>query len=96
MFNFDDSNGFNPIFFAMASGDSFDVESLMMLAMTPQGKNLFSNSGGSFNPMMLMAMMGKNKDMFGTMAMMSMFGGQSNMGGMFGGMFGQQPTNKDK
>lgn len=96
MFNFDDSNGFNPIFFAMASGDSFDVESLMMLAMTPQGKNLFSNSGGSFNPMMLMAMMGKNKDMFGTMAMMSMFGGQSNMGGMFGGMFGQQPTNTDK
>lgn len=96
MFNFDDSNGFNPIFFAMASGDSFDVESLMMLAMTPQGKNLFSNSGGSFNPMMLMAMMGKNKDMFGTMAMMSMFGGQSNMGGMFGGMFGQQPINTDK
>ena len=64
--------------------------------MTPQGKNLFSNSGGSFNPMMLMAMMGKNKDMFGTMAMMSMFGGQSNMGGMFGGMFGKQPTNTDK
>ena len=80
----------------MASGDSFDVESLMMLAMTPQGKNLFSNSGGSFNPMMLMAMMGKNKDMFGTMAMMSMFGSQSNMGGMFGGMFGQQQTNTDK
>lgn len=25
-----------------------------------------------------------------------MFGGQSNMGGMFGGMFGQQPTNTDK
>ena len=27
-----------------------------------------------------MAMMGKNKDMFGTMAMMSMFGGQSKYG----------------
>ena len=51
MFNFDNSeNSFNPLFFAFANGDHIDVNSLMMLAMTPQGKNLFSNAGGGFNP----------------------------------------------
>lgn len=87
MFNFDDSNGFNPIFFAMASGDNLDVNSLMMLSMTPQGKNLFSNAGGSFNPMMLM-MLDKNNQggsMMETMCMMQMIGGGNNM---FGNMFG--------
>lgn len=85
MFNFDDSNGFNPIFFAMASGDNLDVNSLMMLSMTPQGKNLFSNAGGSFNPMMLM-MLDKNNQggsMMETMCMMQMMGG----GNMFSNMF---------
>lgn len=87
MFNFDDSNGFNPIFFAMASGDSIDVNSLMMLSMTPQGKNLFSNAGGSFNPMMLM-MLDKNNqggNMMETMCMIQMMGGGNNM---FSNMFG--------
>lgn len=87
MFNFDDSNGFNPIFFAMASGDNLDVNSLMMLSMTPQGKNLFSNAGGSFNPMMLM-MLDKNNQggsMMETMCMMQMMGGGNNM---FNNMFG--------
>lgn len=89
MFNFDDSNGFNPIFFAMASGDNLDVNSLMMLSMTPQGKNLFSNAGGSFNPMMLM-MLDKNNQggsMMETMCMMQMMGGNN----MFGNMFGNTP-----
>ena len=86
MFNFDNSeNSFNPLFFAFANGDHIDVNSLMMLAMTPQGKNLFSNAGGGFNPMMLM-MLDSNKSgsssLFETMAMMSMMGG----GNMFGNM----------
>ena len=33
MFNFDEKSGFNPIFFAMASGESIDVNSLMMLSI---------------------------------------------------------------
>lgn len=93
MFNFDNSeNSFNPLFFAFANGDRIDVNSLMMLAMTPQGKNLFANAGGGFNPMMLM-MLDQNKgggsSMFETMAMMSMMGGSNpfgNMGNMFNNM----------
>lgn len=82
MFNFDNSIGFNPIFFAMASGESLDVESLMMLSMTPQGKNLFSNAGGGFNPMMLMMLdknrkEGSNGGMMEAMLMMSMMGGNN-------------------
>lgn len=86
MFNFDDSTGFNPLFFAFASGDTIDVNSLMMLSMTPQGKNLFSNAGGSFNPMMLM-MLDKNHQngsMMESMMMMSMMGGNNPFGNMFG------------
>lgn len=94
MFNFDEKSGFNPIFFAMANGDTLDVNSLMMLSMTPQGKNLFSNAGGGFNPMMLW-MLDKNRqesgqgmDMMGMMMMSSMMGGQNPLGNMFG----QQPA----
>lgn len=93
MFNFDEKSGFNPIFFAMANGDTLDVTSLMMLSMTPQGKNLFSNAGGGFHPMMLW-MLDKNRqesgqgmDMMGMMMMSSMMGGQN----PFGNMFGSQP-----
>jgi hypothetical protein len=89
MFNFDEKSGFNPIFFAMANGDTLDVNSLMMLSMTPQGKNLFSNAGGGFNPMMLW-MLDKNRqesgqgmDMIGMMMMSSMMGGQNPFGQMF-------------
>jgi hypothetical protein len=86
MFNFDDSNGFNPIFFAMASGDNLDVNSLMMLSMTPQGKNLFSNTGGSFNPMMLMMLDKNNQDrsMMETMCMIQIMGGNNMFSNMFG------------
>ena len=98
MFNFDDKSGFNPIFFAMANGDTLDVNSLMMLSMTPQGKNLFSNAGGGFNPMMLW-MLDKNRqesgqgmDMMGMMMMSSMMGGQNPLGNIFG----QQPTSDVK
>ena len=90
MFNFDEKSGFNPIFFAMASGESIDVNSLMMLSMTPQGKNLFSNAGGGFNPAMLW-MLDKNRqengggmDMMSMMMMSSMMGGQNPFGQMFG------------
>ena len=73
MFNFDEKSGFNPIFFAMANGDTLDVNSLMMLSMTPQGKDLFSNAGGGFNPMMLW-MLDKNRQESGQgMDMMTMF-----------------------
>lgn len=91
MFNFDEQAGFNPIFFAMASGETLDVQSLMMLSMTPQGKNLFSNAGGSFNPMMLW-MLDQNKQNGQGMDFMSMFMMSSMMGGQnpFGNMFGNQ------
>ena len=89
MFNFDEKSGFNPIFFAMANGDTLDVNSLMMLSMTPQGKDLFSNAGGGFNPMMLW-MLDKNRQESGqgmdimTMFMMSsMMGGRNPLGNMF-------------
>ena len=92
MFNFDEKSGFNPIFFAMANGDTLDVNSLMMLSMTPQGKDLFSNAGGGFNPMMLW-MLDKNRqesgqgmDMMTMFMMSSMMGGQNPLGNMF------QPT----
>lgn len=98
MFNFDEKSGFNPIFFAMANGDTLDVNSLMMLSMTPQGKNLFSNTGGGFNPMMLW-MLDKNRqesgqgmDMMGMMMMSSMMGGQNPLGNIFG----QQSTSDIK
>ena len=89
MFNFDEKSGFNPIFFAMANGDTFDVNSLMMLSMTPQGKDLFSNAGGGFNPMMLW-MLDKNRqesgqgmDMMTMFMMSSMMGGQNPLRNMF-------------
>lgn len=89
MFNFDEKSGFNPIFFAMANGDTLDVNSLMMLSMTPQGKDLFSNAGGGFNPMMLW-MLDKNRqesgqgmDMMTMFMMSSMMGGQNPLGNMF-------------
>ena len=93
MFNFDEKSGFNPIFFAMANGDTLDVNSLMMLSMTPQGKNLFSNAGGGFNPMMLW-MLDKNRQENGGMDMMTMMMMSSAMGGQnpFGNMFGGQTT----
>jgi len=94
MFNFDEKSGFNPIFFAMASGESIDVNSLMMLSMTPQGKNLFSNAGGGFNPAMLW-MLDKNRqeggmDMMTMMMMSSVMGGQNPFGQMFN--MGATPT----
>ena len=89
MFNFDEKSGFNPIFFAMANGDTIDVNSLMMLSMTPQGKDLFSNAGGGFNPMMLW-MLDKNRqesgqgmDMMTMFMMSSMMGGQNPLRNMF-------------
>ena len=89
MFNFDEKSGFNPIFFAMANGDTIDVTSLMMLSMTPQGKDLFSNAGGGFNPMMLW-MLDKNRqesgqgmDMMTMFMMSSMMGGQNPLGNVF-------------
>ena len=91
MFNFDEKSGFNPIFFAMASGETIDVNSLMMLSMTPQGKNLFSNAGGGFNPAMLWMLdksrqegNGGGMDMMSIMMMSSMMGGQNPFGQMFG------------
>jgi hypothetical protein len=94
MFNFDEKSGFNPIFFAMASGESIDVNSLMMLSMTPQGKNLFSNAGGGFNPAMLWMLDKNRQENGGGMDMMSMFMMSSMMGGQnpFGNMFGPAPV----
>ena len=95
MFNFDEKSGFNPIFFAMASGETMDVNSLLMLSMTPQGKNLFSNAGGGFNPAMLW-MLDKNRqgggsDMATMMLMSSMMGGQN----PFGNILPATPAKKE-
>lgn len=91
MFNFDEKTGFNPMFFAMASGDKFDVKSLLMLSMTPQGKNMFSNIGGGFNPMMLLMLDQSNSgkdDLMPLLMMSGLMGGQN----PFNNMFGQSPT----
>ena len=91
MFNFDEKTGFNPMFFAMASGDKFDVRSLLMLSMTPQGKNMFSNTGGGFNPMMLLMLDQSNSgkdDLMPLLMMSGLMGGQN----PFNNMFGQSPT----
>mgnify|MGYP006874318013 CR=1 FL=1 len=89
-FNFDEGCGFNPIMLALANGDSFDVESLMALSMTPQGKNLFSNTGGGFN-MALLWMLDKNKQSGNGGSMMEMLmmsqmmqGGNNPFTNMFG------------
>jgi hypothetical protein len=76
----------------MASGETLDVQSLMMLSMTPQGKNLFSNAGGGFNPMMLWMLDQNKQNNGGGMDMMTMMMMSSAMGGQnpFGNMFGNQ------
>ena len=96
MFNFDQNSGFNPIIYAMCTGEEIDAQGLMMLSMTPQGKNLFANS--NINPMMLM-MLDKNRgngsDMMGMMMMASMMGGGQNP---FTNMFGNtapKPVNTE-
>ena len=84
MFNFSTGeNDFNPIMFMAMSGESFDVNSLLMLSMTPQGKNLFSNAGGGFNPMMLMMLDSNRRGGMGSnfmemMMMANMMGGMNN------------------
>lgn len=94
-FNFDEGCGFNPIMLALAKGDSFDVESLIALSMTPQGKNLFSNTGGGFN-MALLWMLDKNKQngngggMMEMLMMSQMMQGNNNP---FANMFGQTNNN---
>lgn len=77
-FNFDEGCGFNPMMLALANGESFDVESLMALSMTPQGKNLFSNTGGGFNMAMLWMLnkkQGSGGGMLEMLIMSQMFGG---------------------
>ena len=93
MFNFDPSSGFNPIVYAMCTGEEIDGQGLMMLSMMPQGKALFANS--NINPMMFM-FLDKNRnnggmDPMGMMMMMSMMGNNPSMQNPFANMFGQSP-----
>lgn len=77
MFNFNSNNtGFNPIMFAMSEGDKFDVKSLLMLSMMPEGKNLFNG----INPMMLMMLdnNGGGSDMMSMMMFSQMMQGSTN------------------
>lgn len=74
MFNFSaNDTGFNPILFAMAQEDTFDVKSLMFLSMMPEGKNLFKG----INPMMLMMLdsKGGGSDLMSMMMLTQMQGG---------------------
>lgn len=85
LFNFSNGeNDFNPMMFMFMNGESFDVNSLLMLSMTPQGKNLFSNVGGGFNPMMLLMLDSSRKggasNFMETMLMANMMGGMMNQG----------------
>lgn len=93
MFNFDSNSGFNPIVYAMCTGEEIDSQGLMMLSMMPQGKALFANS--NINPMMFM-FLDKNRgnggmDPMGMMMMMSMMGNNPSMQNPFANMFGQSP-----
>ena len=91
-FNIDNS-GFNPLLFAVMKGE-FNIESLMLLSATPQGKKLFNNLNGTgFNPMFL-ALMNKDKEedggdsMLQTMMMLSIMnnnGIQNPLSNIFGG-----------
>ena len=95
-FNFDEGCGFNPIMLALANGDSFDVESLVALSMTPQGKNLFTNTGGGFN-MALLWMLDKNKQSGnggGMMEMLMMSQMMQSSNNPFANMFGQTNSNQ--
>lgn len=83
-FNFDSSNGFNPLALAYMSGNKFDVKNLLMMSAM-NGGGLFNNAGKGFNPMMLMALADNNSSDFMTMMMMSQLMGGGNM---FGNMFG--------
>lgn len=84
VFNFENStNGFNPLLFALAEGDSLDAKGLLALSMTAQGKNLFSQCGNGFNPMMLMLLdKGGDNDFFSTLMFMNMMKGFG-LGNMF-------------
>ena len=93
MFNFDPNSGFNPIVYAMCTGEEIDSQGLMMLSMMPQGKALFANS--NINPMMFM-FLDKNRngggmDSMGMFMMMSMMGNNSSIQNPFANMFGQSP-----
>lgn len=79
-FNFDSSNGFNPL--AFMSGNRFDVKNLLMMSAF-NGGGLFNNAGKGFNPIMLMALADKSSSDFMTL-MSQLMGG----GNMFGNMFG--------
>ena len=83
-FNFDSSNGFNPLALAYMSGNKFDVKNLLMMSAM-NGGGLFNNVGKGFNPIMLMALADKNSSDFMTIMMMSQLMGGGNM---FGNMFG--------
>lgn len=87
-FNFDSSNGFNPLALAYMSGNKFDVKNLLMMSAM-NGGGLFNNAGKGFNPMMLMALADNNSSDFMTMMMMSQLMGGGNM---FGNMFGNKQS----
>ena len=74
-FNFDSSNGFNPLALAYMSGNKFDVKNLLMMSAM-NGGGLFNNAGKGFNPMMLMALADNNSSDF----MMSQLMGGGNGG----------------
>nr|DAR48597.1 MAG TPA: hypothetical protein [Bacteriophage sp.] len=83
-FNFDSSNGFNPLALACMNDTKFDVKKMLMLSAA-NGGGLFNNAGKRFNPIMLMALADKNSSDFMTMAFMGQLMGGSNMvGNMFG------------
>lgn len=83
-FNFDSSNGFNPLALAFMSGNRFDVKNLLMMSAF-NGGGLFNNAGKGFNPIMLMALADKSSSDFMTITLMSQLMGGGNM---FGNMFG--------
>lgn len=83
-FNFDSSNGFNPLALAYMSGNKFDVKGLLMMSAM-NGGGLFNNAGKGFNPMMLMALADNNSSDLMTMMLIGQLMGGNNM---FGNMFG--------
>lgn len=79
MFNFNESNGINPMMLlAMSDKEEIDIKSLFLMQAMSNGQGLIGNSANGFNPMMLLALSDdKNNDMFTTMALMQMMNSSS-------------------
>ncbi len=85
IFNFNESNGMNPMMLlAMSDKEDLDMKSLFLMQAMSNGQGFGNNSVNGFNPMMLLALSdkdSKSNDMFTTMALMQMMNGGNSLFG---------------